>query len=148
MEENLILYKLRKFFGYFEKSIIIDLIEYLINGIEDKTLSLYRNIYNSGVEPKILLNEFLETLYYLKNIDSINRDGTNFDLNDSEFKKIESLSKKITKKDLLLLWQFTLNNLEKIDFVNNQHQFVEMFLIRSLYLKKILKAKRIIKLTA
>ena len=132
----------QKIFGYFEKSIIIDLIEYLINGIEDKTLSLYRNIYNSGVEPKILLNEFLETLYYLKNIDSINRDGTNFDLNDSEFKKIESLSKKITKKDLLLLWQFTLNNLEKIDFVNNQHQFVEMFLIRSLYLKKILKSEK------
>ena len=132
----------QKIFGYFEKSIIIDLIEYLINGIEDKTLSLYRNIYNSGVEPKILLNEFLETLYYLKNIDSINLDGTNFDLNDSEFKKIESLSKKITKKDLLLLWQFTLNNLEKIDFVNNQHQFVEMFLIRSLYLKKILKSEK------
>ena len=132
----------QKIFGYFEKSIIIDLIEYLINGIEDKTLSLYRNIYSSGVEPKILLNEFLETLYYLKNIDSINRDGTNFDLNDSEFKKIESLSKKITKKDLLLLWQFTLNNLEKIDLVKNQHQFVEMFLIRSLYLKKILKNEK------
>ena len=40
-----------------------------------------------------------------------------------------------------MLWQFTLNNLEKIDIIKNQHQFVEMFLIRSLYLKKILKNK-------
>ena len=65
--------------------------------------------------------------------------GSGFDLNDKEFEKIKSLSKKITKKDLLLIWQFTLNNLEKIDIIKNQYQFVEMFLIRLLYLKKILK---------
>ncbi len=132
----------QKIFGYFEKSIIIDLIGYIIEGNEDNTLKLYRNIYNSGVEPKIFLNEFLETLYYIKNIEFINLDGTNFDLNDKEFNKIKSLSKKLPKKDLLLLWQFTLNNLEKIDIIKNQHQFIEMFLVRCLYLKKILKGEK------
>ncbi len=132
----------QKIFGYFEKSIIIDLIGHIIEGSEDITLKLYRSIYNSGVDPKVFLNEFLETLYYLKNIDFINLDGTNFDLNDKEFEKIKYLSDKLPKKDLLLLWQFTLNNLEKIDIINNQHQFVEMFLIRALYLKKILKAEK------
>ena len=52
---------------------------------------------------------------------------------------------KSPKKDLLLLWQFTLNNLEKIDIIKNQHQFIEMFLIRSLYLKKIKSRKKIYK---
>ena len=56
--------------------------------------------------------------------------------------KIKALSSKFAKKDLLLLWQFTLNNLEKIDIIKNQHHFIEMFLIRSLYLKKILKAEK------
>ena len=128
-------------FGYFEKSIIIDLIEHILDGNENNTINLYRKIYNSGVEPKVILNEFLETIYYLKNIDFINLHGTNFDLNDKEFEKIKSLSKQILKKDLLLLWQFTLNNLEKIDIVQNQYQFVEMFLVRSLYLKKIVLNK-------
>ena len=132
----------QKIFGYFEKSIIIDLIGHVIEGSEDIMLKLYRSIYNSGVDPKVFLNEFLETLYYLKNIDFINLDGTNFDLNDKEFEKIKYLSDKLPKKDLLLLWQFTLNNLEKIDIINNQHQFVEMFLIRALYLKKILKGEK------
>ncbi len=127
---------------YFEKSLIIDLIQYIIEGNESKTLHLYRGIYNSGVEPKVFLNEYLETLYYLKNIDFINLDGANFDLNDKEFEKIKALSSKFAKKDLLLLWQFTLNNLEKIDIIKNQHHFIEMFLIRSLYLKKILKAEK------
>tara|TARA_B100000029_G_scaffold236073_1_gene233196 strand:+ start:205 stop:1845 length:1641 start_codon:yes stop_codon:yes gene_type:complete len=132
----------QKMFGYFEKSIITDLIGYIIEGSEDNTLNLYRSIYNSGVEPKVFLNEFLETLYYIKNINFINLDGSNFDLNDKEFEKIKSLSKKLPKKDLLLLWQFTLNNLEKIEIIKNQQQFVEMFLIRLLYLKKILKGEK------
>ncbi len=129
----------QEIFGYFEKSIIIDLIENIIEGKEDNTIKLYKNIYNSGVEPKVFLNEFLETLYYLKNISFIDLDGTNFELNDKEFERIRFLSKKVEKKDLLLIWQFTLNNLEKVDIIKNQHQFIEMFLVRLLYLKKILK---------
>ena len=132
----------QKIFGYFEKSIIIDLIGHILEGSENHTLELYRRIYNSGVEPKVFLNEYLEVLYFLKNIDFINLDGTNFDLNDNEFEKIKTLSKKLTKKDILLLWQFTLNNLEKIDIIKNQYQFVEMFLIRSLYIKKILEGEK------
>ena len=52
------------------------------------------------------------------------------------------MSNKISKKDILLLWQFSLNNLEKIEIIKNQHQFIEMFLIRSMYLKKILENKK------
>ncbi len=131
----------QKIFGYFEKSIVIDLIGHILEGDEDNTLKLYRKIYNSGVEPKVFLNEFLEVLYYLKNIDFINLDGKSFELNDKEFDKLKILSKKLSKENILLLWQFTLNNLEKIDIIKNQHQFVEMFLIRSLYVKKILKGE-------
>ncbi len=138
-EKELDLKTAQKIFGYFEKNIIIDLIENILDGKEENTLKLYRNIYSTGVEPKVFLNEILETIYYIKNIEYINLDGNNFDLNDKEFEKIKILSKKIEKKDLLLLWQFTLNNIEKISIIKNQHQFVEMYLIRSLYLKKILK---------
>ena len=138
-EKELDLNAAQKIFGYFEKSKIIDTIEHIIKGSEEDVLSSYRKIHDTGVEPKVFLNEFLDTIYYLKNIEFINLNGSSFDLNDKEFEKIKSLSKKITKKDLLLIWQFALNNLEKIDIIKNQYQFVEMFLIRLLYLKKILK---------
>ncbi len=125
----------------------IDLIKFVLDGDEDNVLKFYRKIYNSGVDPKIFINEYLETLYYIKNIDFMNLDETNFDLNDEEFNKIKNLSKNISKKNLLLLWQFTLNNIEKIDIIKNQHQFVEMFLIRSIYLNKILSKNQNFNLT-
>ena len=56
-----------------------------------------------------------------------------------------NLCQKIEKKDVLMLWNFTLNNLEKINIIKNQHQFVEMFLIRLMYLKKNLKIKIFLK---
>ena len=45
----------QKIFGYFEKSIILDLLEFILEGNEEKVLNLYRSIYNSGVEPKTFL---------------------------------------------------------------------------------------------
>ena len=56
---------------------------------EKEVLNTYREIYNQGVEPKIFINDFLELLYYFKNINSLDIDGTNFSLNDEEFKKIQ-----------------------------------------------------------
>ena len=74
-----------------------------LEGSEKNTLELYRNIYISGVEPKVFLNELLEVIYYLKNIDFINLDGKNFELNDKEFDKIKKLSTRLTKQNILLL---------------------------------------------
>ena len=82
-KEEIDLNTTQKIFGYFEKSAIIDLIECILEGEEEKTIKLYKKIYNSGVEPKVFLNEFLETLYFTKNINFIKQDGTIFDLNDT-----------------------------------------------------------------
>ena len=60
----------QKTFGYFDKSNIIELFNYIFLGDEKKVLEIYRYIYDQGVEPKIFLNDFLELLYYLKNISS------------------------------------------------------------------------------
>jgi len=126
----------QKIFGYFDKSHLINLFKYLFKGDEKEVINIYRSIYNQGVEPKIFLNDFLEILYYIKNILSIKLDGTNFSLNDKEFREIELISKEITPEVLLLFWQFTIKTLSELDIVSNQNLSMEMFLIRLLYLKE------------
>ena len=127
----------QKIFGYFDKSQLISLFQLIFEAKEKKVLNAYREIYNQGVEPKIFINDFLELLYYFKNIDSLSVDGTNFSLNDEEFNKIKEISKNVNSETLILFWQFAIKTLEELDIVSNQHLSMEMFLIRLIHLKNI-----------
>jgi len=127
----------QKIFGYFDKSQLIILFQLIFEAKEKEVLNIYREIYNQGIEPKIFINDFLELLYYFKNIDSLNVDGTNFSLNDEEFSKIKEISKNVNNETLILFWQFTIKTLEELDIVSNQHLSIEMFLIRLIHLKGI-----------
>ncbi len=126
-------------FGYFDKSYIINLIKFILKGNEKKVIETYRSIYDKGIDPKNFLNDFLEILYYFKNIESLKLEGNNFSINDNEFNEINEISKNVDTKVLLNFWQFTLKTLEEIDLVSNQNLSVEMFLIRLIYLSDITK---------
>ena len=127
----------RKIFGYFDKSQLINLFQLIFLGKEIEVLNIYREIYNQGVEPKVFINDFLELLYYFKNIESLSINSTNFSLNDDEFNKIKEISLNIKNETLILFWQFTIKTLEELDVVSNQHLSIEMFLIRLIYLKGV-----------
>ena len=126
----------QKIFGYFDKSYLISLFKFLLEGNEKEAINTYRLIYSQGVDPKVFLNDFLEILYYIKNISFIKLDGTNFSLNDEEFKELELISKETNPETLLLFWQFTIKSLDELDIVANQNLSIEMFLIRLLYMKE------------
>ncbi len=126
----------QKIFGYVNRSSYIDLLETIFSGDQEKIIDHYRKLYNSGIEPNLFLNDFLEMLYYIKNISHIENEGNNFTLNDNDHKKIISLSKSIDPSAILLFWEFTLKTLKEINLVANPNLLIEMFLIQLTYLKK------------
>ncbi len=127
----------QKIFGFFDRSQLIDLFEFILKGDEIKVIEIYRKIYDQGVEPKIFINDFLELLYYFKNIGSLTLESTNFSLNDQEFKKIKDLNKTLDPSILILFWQFTISTLDELAIVSNQHLSMEMFLLRLMHLSSI-----------
>ena len=127
----------QKIFGYFDKSQLINLFELILRGEEEKVINIYRKIYDQGVEPKVFINDFLEILYYFKNINSLSLESTNFSLNDEEFSKIKDISNQVNSEVLILFWQFAISSLEELDIVSNQHLSIEMFLIRLMHLSSI-----------
>ena len=127
----------QKIFGYFDKSQLIDLFKLIFEGNEKKVISIYRKIYDQGVEPKIFINDFLEILYYLKNINSLSLESTNFSLNDDQFVKIKEISNGLENQTLILFWQFTIKTLEELDIVSNQNLSIEMFLTRLMHLSSL-----------
>ncbi len=134
-DDELNLDKAQSIYGYFDKSSLIELIKNLFSGDEKKVFELYRKIYDSGVDPKVFLNDFLEVLYYLKNINFIKLDGNNFSLNDQDFNNLSTISENLDSKDIILFWQFTLDTIEEINIVSNPNLSVEMFLFRLMRIK-------------
>ena len=124
----------QRIFGYFDKSQLINLFELILQGDENKVIEVYRKIYDQGVEPKVFINDFLEILYYFKNINFLNLESTNFSLNDEEFNKISKISNSIDAEVLILFWQFTIKALDELEIVSNQNLSIEMFLMRLIYL--------------
>ena len=116
---------------------MIDLFELILKADETKAIEIYRKIYDQGVEPKVFINDFLELIYYFKNINSLNMESTNFALNDDEFTKIKKIANEVSNESLILFWQFTLRTLGELEIVNNQNLSIEMFLIRLMYLKSL-----------
>ena len=134
-KEELNLYTAQKIFGFFDKSQLIDLFKLILQGNEKKVIDIYRKIYDQGIEPKVFMNDFLELIYYFKNINSLTLENTNFSLNDKEFSEIKELSNNIDNKTLILFWQFAIKTLDELDIVSNQNLSLEMFLIRLMHLK-------------
>ena len=124
----------QKIFGYFDKSQLIEIFNLILSGDEKKVIEIYRKIYDQGVEPKIFLNDFLELLYYFKNIKYLTLESTNFSLNDQEFLSIKEMSKTIDNQILVLYWQFTIRTLSELDLVSNQNLSIEMFLTSLMHL--------------
>ncbi len=133
-EKELDLSAAQKIFGYFDKSQLIELFKLILQGDQNKVIERYRKIYDQGVEPKIFINDFLEILYYFKNINALTLESTNFTLNDEEFSNIKEISNDINSEVLILFWQFTIQTLDELDIVSNQHLSIEMFLLRLIHL--------------
>ena len=136
-DKDLDLKRAQKIFGHFDKSQLILLFNLILEGNETEVIKNYRKIYDQGIEPKIFINDFLELLYYFKNIDSLTIESTNFSLNDQEFDDIQKISKNINNQILILFWQFTIKTLDELDIVSNQNISVEMFLMRLIYLSSL-----------
>ena len=133
----------QRIFGYFDKSQLINIFELILKGEEKNVLQFYRNIYDQGIEPKIFISDFLELIYYFKNINYLTLESTNFSLNDDEFLKIKDISTKIDNQILILFWQITIKTIEELDLVSNQNLSIEMFLIKLMHLKGVKQKKNI-----
>ena len=134
----------QKIFGYFDRSQLIELIKLVFEGDEALTLEKFRKISDQGVDPKIFLNDFLEIIYFIKNIKIFGKMEISFSLSESNIGEIQWLSNQIDSETLITIWQFTLKTLEELNIVSNQNLSIEMFLIRLIHLKKIPKLSELL----
>jgi len=134
----------QKIFGYFDKSHLIELIKLVFQGKEEQALLKFRSISDLGVDPKIFLNDFLEILYFMKNINIFGKNEISFSLSDNQTNEIKQLSSQVDIETLIMFWQFGIKSLEELNIVSNQNLSIEMFLIRLIHLKEIPKLEELL----
>ena len=143
-QKELNLESAQKIFGYFEKSHLIELMKLVFQGKEEQALLKFRSISDLGIDPKIFLNDFLEILYFMKNINIFGKNEISFSLSDNQTNEIEQLSSQVDIETLIMFWQFGIKSLEELNIVSNQNLSIEMFLIRLIHLKEIPKLEELL----
>ena len=134
-DRELDLKEAQKIFGFFDKSQLIEMFELILKGEEKKVIEIYRKIYDQGVDPRVFLNDFIELIYYFKNINSLTLESTNFSLNDEDFLRIKEISRRVDNQVFILFWQFTIKTIGEIDIVSNQNFSIEMLLIILMHIR-------------
>ena len=143
-QKELNLESAQKIFGYFDKSHLIELMKLIFQGKEEQALLKFRSISDLGIDPKIFLNDFLEILYFMKNINIFGKNEISFSLSDNQTNEIEQLSSQVDIETLIMFWQFGIKSLEELNIVSNQNLSIEMFLIRLIHLKEIPKLEELL----
>ena len=143
-QKELNLESAQKIFGYFDKSHLIELMKLIFQGKEEQALLKFRSISDLGIDPKIFLNDFLEILYFMKNINIFGKNEISFSLSDNQTDEIKQLSRQVDIETIVMFWQFGIKSLEELNIVSNQNLSIEMFLIRLIHLKEIPKLEELL----
>ena len=131
--------------GFSDKSKVIEIFENIVEGSEKSAIQKLRYLFEEGIEPRLILNDFLESLYIINNIKSLGATASELDISESNYIKIKSLSDKINLTTLIVYWQIILRELDDIKIVSNQFMSVEMLIFKLLHIKTLPNYEELLK---
>ena len=132
--------------GFSDKSEIIDILKSVIDGSEKFAIQKIKKLFEEGIEPKSILNDFLEVLYIVNNIKSLQATASDLNISETNYKNALSLSANINLTTLMVYWQIILRELDDIKIVSNQFMSVEMLIFKLLHIKTLPNYEELLKL--
>ena len=132
--------------GFSDKSEIIDILKSVIDGSEKFAIQKIKKLFEEGVEPKSILNDFLEVLYIVNNIKSLQATASDLNISETNYKNALSLSANFNLTTLMVYWQIILRELDDIKIVSNQFMSVEMLIFKLSHIKTLPNYEELLKL--
>ena len=125
----------RKMLGIADRSKILELLQFVLQGDQKKSIEKIREMINEGIDPANFLNDFLEILYFIQRKKDLGNFESDLSVSESELQMIDQISKDTNTSTIILFWQFVLNGLEKLFVVANPSLSLEMLIIKLIHLK-------------
>ena len=136
-EKNVDESHVREMLGIADRSKILEILQLLIQGDQEKTIMKLRKLINEGLDPTNFLNDLLETIHFALQKKELKDSNNDLPLSETENEMINFISSEANTSTLIIFWQFILKSLDELSIVSNQILLLEMLIIRLLHLKEI-----------
>ena len=128
---------IRKMLGIADRSKIINLLNFIFEGDQKKSIDQLRELINEGIQPTNFLNDLLEIIYFIQQKKSLGNFDSELSMTESEQNIINSISKNISMPTLIVFWQFILKVIDELSVISNPILSLEMLIVRLVHLKDI-----------
>lgn len=128
---------IRKMLGLVDRSKILNLLNFIFQGDQKKSIEHLREMVNEGIEPANFLNDLLEIVYFIQQKKNIGNFDSDLSISESEQETISSISKDISMSTLIVFWQLILKVIEELSICSSQILSLEMLIVRLIHLKGI-----------
>ena len=142
--EEIIETSVRTMLGIADRSRIIDLVRFIIDGDKAKALADAQEIFDLGADPKLVLQDMLEVIYLISRSKSFGKIENDLTVSESESDVILALSKNIDFSYISMIWQFILKGIEELSFVPNHFLSFQMLIMRLVHLKDLPSPEQVI----
>ena len=128
---------IRKMLGIADRSKILELLRFVFDGDQKKSIEQLREMISEGIEPSNFLNDLLEIIYFIQQRKNLGNFDSDLFISEGEIEMIDAISKDVSTSILILFWQFILKGLDELTLVANPLLSLEMLVIRLLHLKEM-----------
>ena len=126
----------RKMLGIADKSKLLNLLNFIFKGEQEKSLASLREMVNEGLEPTNFLNDLLEIVYLMQQKKNIGNLNTDLSISETEQEIINSISNTVSTSTLIIFWQIILKVLnEEMPIISSPILSLEMLVVRLVHLK-------------
>ena len=136
----------RRMLGIADRSKILNLLSFIFQGEQKKSLTQLKEMINEGIEPTNFLNDLLEIIYFIQQKKSIGNFDSDLSIPESEQEIIGKISNNINTPTLLIFWQLILKALDELSIVSSPILSLEMLIVRLVHLKEMPSYENILEL--
>ena len=127
----------RRMLGIADRSKILNLLDFIFQGKQKKSIELLREMVNEGIEPTNFLNDLLEMIYFIQQKKTIGNLDSDLSISEAEQDIINLISKDISMTTLIVFWQLILKVLEELQIVASPILSLEMLIVRLVRIKDL-----------
>ena len=126
---------IRIMLGIADRSKNLNLINFIFQGEQKKSIEQLREMVNQGIQPASFLNDLLEIVYFIQQKKIFGKFESELYISESEQEIIDSISKDVNTSTLIIFWQLILKAIDELTLVSNQTLSLEMLLVKLTHVK-------------